>query len=155
MSATTPAVSAADMSVEASDWYPPPSAATVRPAAESLCVPPEPEESGVSPEPGAVSATYEWAPLNDASSPSRAVAEPIVHQLNMIVATRGTSAVTSFYAPYACDACGREESRLIDAIANGAGLASMQAPPMPCPECGQTMAFNDFPERYFSFLAPT
>jgi anti-anti-sigma regulatory factor len=85
----------------------------------------------------------------------RAVAEPIVHQLNMIVATRGTSAVTSFYAPYACDACGREESRLVDAVAHGAGLAAMQAPPMPCPECGQAMAFNDFPERYFSFLAPT
>ena len=44
----------------------------------------------------------------------RRVSEPLVHQLNMIIATRGTARVTSFYAPYACDACGREESRLID-----------------------------------------
>lgn len=82
----------------------------------------------------------------------RRVAEVLVHQLNMIIATRGNAAVTSFYAPYACDACGREESLLIDAVGNRAALMSMQAPPMTCPECGAQMAFNDFPERYFSFL---
>lgn len=84
----------------------------------------------------------------------RRVAEPIIHQLNMIIATRGSSTVTSFYAPYACDACGREDSLLIDAVANARGLAQLQAPAMPCPECGAQMAFNDFPERYFSFLVP-
>ena len=84
----------------------------------------------------------------------RRVAEVIVHQLNMIIATRGTARVTSFFAPYACDACGREESLLVDAITNAAGLAQLQPPPMTCPECGAPMAFNDFPERYFSFLTP-
>lgn len=82
----------------------------------------------------------------------RRVAEVLVHQLNMIIATRGTARVTSFFAPYACDACGREESLVIDAVANGAGLAQLQPPPMSCPECQAAMAFNDFPERYFSFL---
>jgi hypothetical protein len=82
----------------------------------------------------------------------RRVAEPLVHQLNMIIATRGNATVASFFAPYACDACGREESLLIDAVAHGAGLAALQPPPMKCPECGAQMAFNDFPERYFSFL---
>jgi anti-anti-sigma regulatory factor len=85
----------------------------------------------------------------------RRVAEVIIHQLNMIIATRGTSRVTSFFAPYACDACGREESLLVDAVANGPQLAQLQPPPMKCPECGAQMAFNDFPERYFSFLSPT
>jgi anti-anti-sigma regulatory factor/predicted RNA-binding Zn-ribbon protein involved in translation (DUF1610 family) len=84
----------------------------------------------------------------------RRVSEPIIHQLNMIIATRGTARVHSFYAPYACDSCGREESLLVDVDVHGAGLAKLVAPPMPCPECGSTMAFNDFPERYFSFLAP-
>ena len=84
----------------------------------------------------------------------RRVAEPLMHQLNMIVATRGSAAVTSFYAPYACDACGREESILVDAVAHAGALTRMQAPPATCPECGAPMAFNDFPERYFSFLAP-
>src|SRR5262249_7686207 len=82
----------------------------------------------------------------------RRVSEPIVHQLNMIIATRGSAHVTSFYAPYACDACGREESLLLDALAHHTSLANLHPPAMACPECGATMAFNDFPERYFSFL---
>ena len=82
----------------------------------------------------------------------RRVAEVIIHQLNMIIATRGTSKVTSFYAPYACDACGREETVLIDAVANATQLQALQPPAIACPECGAQMAFNDFPERYFSFL---
>lgn len=83
----------------------------------------------------------------------RRVAEPLVHQLNMIVATRGASRVTSFFAPYACDGCGREDSLLVDAVAHGAGLAKLEPPALACPECGANMAFNDFPERYFSFLS--
>lgn len=82
----------------------------------------------------------------------RRVAEPVIHQLNMIIATRGAR-VSSFFAPYACDGCGREESMLIDAIAHARGLAELSPPAMTCVECGAQMAFNDFPERYFSFLA--
>ena len=82
----------------------------------------------------------------------RRVAEVIIHQLNMIIATRGTAKVTSFYAPYACDACGREETVLIDAVANASQLQALQPPAITCPECGAKMEFNDFPERYFSFL---
>lgn len=82
----------------------------------------------------------------------RRVAEPVVHQLNMIIATRGAASVTSFYAPYACDNCGREDSLLVDAVVNAARLAELDPPPMVCPECKSAMAFNDFPERYFSFL---
>ena len=83
----------------------------------------------------------------------RRVAEPLVHQLNMIIATRGNAQVSSFYAPYACDACGREESLLIDALANHERLLRLDPPAQTCPECGAQMAFNDFPERYFSFLS--
>jgi hypothetical protein len=83
------------------------------------------------------------------------VSEPIIHQLNMIVATRGKSQVVSFFAPYACDACGREESLLVDVRAHQEALIRLEAPPMKCSECGAQMAFNDFPERYFSFLSAT
>ena len=83
----------------------------------------------------------------------RRVSEPLVHQLNMIVATRGDARVSSFYAPYACDACGREASLLLDAITHGDRLARLDPPPQTCSECGAQMAFNDFPERYFSFLS--
>lgn len=84
----------------------------------------------------------------------RRMSEPLVHQLNMIVATRGSGRVASFFAPYACDACGREESILVDAIAHHDQLVAMRPPAATCPECGAHMAFNDFPERYFSFLLP-
>lgn len=83
----------------------------------------------------------------------RRVAEPLVHQLNMIIATRGNARVSSFFAPYACDACGKEDSLLVDAVAHAEQLARLEPPPMFCPECGTQMAFNDFPERYFSFLS--
>ena len=79
----------------------------------------------------------------------RRVSEPVIHQLNMIIATRGNARVMSFFAPYACDACGREDSLLVDADQVVGG----QAPPQTCPECGAAMVFNDFPERYFSFLS--
>lgn len=82
----------------------------------------------------------------------RRVAEPVIHQLNMIIATRG-GRISSFFAPYACDGCGREESMLIDAIAHARALAELSPPAMTCVECGSRMAFNDFPERYFSFLS--
>jgi anti-anti-sigma regulatory factor len=81
------------------------------------------------------------------------VAEPLIHQLNMIIATRGASRVTSFFAPYACDRCGHEDSLLIDAVAHARGLSKLEAPDAACGECGSRMAFNDFPERYFSFLS--
>ena len=83
----------------------------------------------------------------------RRVAEPIVHQLNMIIAARGSAEVTSFHAPYACDGCGREDSMLIDVPLHRELLTRLEPPPMTCPECGARMAFNDFPERYFSFLS--
>jgi anti-anti-sigma regulatory factor len=83
----------------------------------------------------------------------RRVSEPLVHQLNMIIATRGAARVTSFFAPYACDGCGREDALLIDAIAHARGLSQLEPPVMVCAECGAQMEFNDFPERYFSFLS--
>src|SRR5947209_540671 len=64
----------------------------------------------------------------------RRVSEPIIQQLNMIIATRGSSRVMSFFAPYACDKCGREDSLLVDAVAHQAGLARLDAPPQTCPE---------------------
>ena len=81
------------------------------------------------------------------------VSEPLIQQLNMIVAARGQAEVLSFYAPYACDACGREDSLLIDLATHRGRLAKGEAPPATCPECGAAMAFNDFPQRYFLFVA--
>jgi anti-anti-sigma regulatory factor len=81
------------------------------------------------------------------------VAEPLIQQMNMITTARGHARVVSFFAPYACDACGREASLLIDAVTHAQGLARLEPPAIVCAECGAMMVFNDFPERYFSFLS--
>lgn len=81
-----------------------------------------------------------------------AVSEALIHQFNMIAAARGNATVKSFFAPYACDRCGRDESVLLDTTDHRSALEAGRAPSLPCSECGEPMAFNDFPERYFSFL---
>ena len=42
---------------------------------------------------------------------------------------------------------------LVDAVADRERLLRLEPPPMTCPECAAQMVFNDFPERYFSFLS--
>jgi eukaryotic-like serine/threonine-protein kinase len=81
------------------------------------------------------------------------VAEPMVQQFNMIIATRSGVRVTSFFAPFACDPCGREDSMCLDVDPDRAALRELKPPPVACPGCGAKMSFNDFPERYFAFLA--
>ena len=80
------------------------------------------------------------------------VSEPLVQQFNMIVATRTGASVRSFFAPFACDACGLEDSICIEVEPNLLALRALQPPQISCPTCQAPMAFNDFPERYFSFL---
>ena len=81
------------------------------------------------------------------------VAEPIVHQLNIMPAARGVSIVTSFYAPYECDECDSEHLMLLDVRTHGADLAKLRAPAMKCPECHHDMDFANPPDLYFMFLA--
>ena len=83
----------------------------------------------------------------------RRVAEPIVHQLNIVPATRGVSMVTSFFAPYECDDCDAEHDMVLDVRLHGADLAKLRAPAMPCPDCRRPMEFTSPPELYFTFLA--
>jgi len=83
----------------------------------------------------------------------RRVAEPLVHQLNIMPAARGVSIVTSFYASYVCNACDHESSCLIDVRSHGPDLARMRPPAMTCPECSRAMELAESPELYFSFLA--
>ena len=82
----------------------------------------------------------------------RRVSEPVIRQFNVIRAARGAR-VTSFFAPYGCDACGRQDAVLIDAVTHARRLAELAPPAMACPACGAEMVFDDFPERYFSFLS--
>jgi hypothetical protein len=80
------------------------------------------------------------------------VAEPLVHQLNIMPAARGVSIVTSFFAPYVCDNCDQEHAMLLDVRVHGAVIAQRRAPPMTCPDCKRAMELADAPDLYFMFL---
>jgi anti-anti-sigma regulatory factor len=101
----------------------------------------------------------EWVRMQQAAEAAglrvelRRVAEIIIHQMNIVPAARGVSIVTSFYAPYECEDCNREEDCLIDVTVHGAALSRMQPPPMPCSKCKREMQFADPPELYLAFFA--
>ncbi len=82
----------------------------------------------------------------------RRVTEPIVHQLNIVPAARGASIVSSFFAPYACDHCDREDLVLIEVAQHGRTLARQQAPAIACDVCHRPMVFGEPPELYLGFL---
>lgn len=82
----------------------------------------------------------------------RACSEPMVHQMNMVMEARGGAAIESFHVPYVCDACGGSASLILQVAAHAAALASRQVPTQRCPDCGGTMQFDDFPNRYLLFL---
>jgi len=83
----------------------------------------------------------------------RRVADVLIHQMNIIPAARGVSIVSSFFAPYECERCDREEECLIDVATHGAALAHLMPPDMPCSRCKRLMQFSEAPELYFAFLS--
>jgi anti-anti-sigma regulatory factor len=83
----------------------------------------------------------------------RRVAEPIVHQLNLVVAARGTATVTSFYVPYVCEHCDTEKHVLLDVAEHGRDLARGVVPAHACPSCRRAMTVVHPPDLYFAFVA--
>ncbi len=81
-----------------------------------------------------------------------AVSPVLIVQMNMIAEFRGSVQITSFHAGYACPACGREATLLVDAVRHATAMRAVVAPRLPCPECGAAMELADFPERYLSIF---
>jgi anti-anti-sigma regulatory factor len=100
----------------------------------------------------------EWIRMQQAASKIqlalelRRVAVPVVHQLNIVPATRGVSMVSSFFAPYECVDCDEEHDVLIEMRSHGVAIAKKQAPRAACPNCGEQLALSTPAELYFSFL---
>ncbi len=76
----------------------------------------------------------------------------VVAHLNMVANFRGQASLRSFYAPYVCSGCGREEERLLDVKAQTITTRASDLPIHTCAGCGEDMTFADVPERYLSFL---
>lgn len=80
-------------------------------------------------------------------------AEVMVLQMNMIVDARGAAKIASFYAPFACDACGWEGAALVTTEDVQPLVSLGRAPVTECPDCQREARFADFIDRYFLFLA--
>ena len=79
-------------------------------------------------------------------------ADVLMTQMNLIPESCVGVTIRSFHAQYVCGACGAESAPVVDAVAHGARLRQMSAPPLPCPECGAAMELADFPERYLTLF---
>lgn len=80
----------------------------------------------------------------------------VVHQMNVLQGFLPSHVrVDSFYLPYLCGACGREDRLL---LTRGHEFAGRGTPTfsevLPCPDCKAQMELEIMPERYFLFLTP-
>jgi anti-anti-sigma regulatory factor len=82
----------------------------------------------------------------------RNCSEPMVHQMNMVVEAGAGAEIESFFAPFVCSGCGSEQSVAIQVAPIRDQLKARVVPPQPCPDCGDSMRFDDFPNRYLLFL---
>lgn len=101
----------------------------------------------------------EWITLLDALATRntdvtlRKVSEPMVRQMAMVTEASGATTIESFHAPYVCTACSEETSLVLPVAPHRAALVAHQPPRQPCPRCGGEMEFDEFPNRYLSFLS--
>lgn len=73
----------------------------------------------------------------------------IIEQINMVHGFfRKGASIESFYAPYYCEACGKESKVLL----NSNQVLSRKAPKIACNTCKKDMDFDAIPAQYFSFL---
>jgi len=77
--------------------------------------------------------------------------EAVVNQLSLIRTFAGPGRVVSFHAPFACRACAKTFSSLIDVAAHAQLLAQRQLPAVSCPTCERPAQFDDDPRSYLAF----
>ncbi|HEY3357351.1 MAG TPA: PilZ domain-containing protein [Polyangia bacterium] len=73
-------------------------------------------------------------------------------QASMVVGFLGRGRVVSFMAPYRCEACDRDEVRLLQTAALTAEGHGPVVPRFRCHECSGPLVLDELPERYFAFL---
>lgn len=76
----------------------------------------------------------------------------IVAQLNMIFNFRGAATLRSFYAPYICDSCDIEVTKLLDIETSFSNGGENEPPEFSCDRCGEPLEFDDLPDHYLAFL---
>ncbi len=73
----------------------------------------------------------------------------IIEQINMVHGFfRKGASINSFYAPYYCEKCGKENKVHL----KSEQVSNRKAPKTECPNCGEAMDFDAIEAQYFSFL---
>lgn len=73
----------------------------------------------------------------------------IIEQINMVHGFfRKGASINSFYAPYFCENCDKENKVHL----KSEQVKNRKAPKMECPKCGEEMDFDAIEAQYFSFL---
>lgn len=72
----------------------------------------------------------------------------LVASMNTVIGFVKKSEVVSICAPFMCDSCEKESSKVIAVTDVPAFIKSDLK--MPCPHCGQTAEFDDLPQTYFA-----
>ena len=73
-------------------------------------------------------------------------------QASMVPGFLGRGKVISFMAPYRCEACDRDEVRLLQTAALARDGEERLVPRFRCGECQGNLVLDEIPERYFAFL---
>ena len=73
-------------------------------------------------------------------------------QAAMVPMVLGHGEVISLEAPYVCDTCDREDTRLLETQLILREGDRFIPPRLHCARCGGELTFDDVPERYFAFL---
>jgi serine/threonine protein kinase len=77
----------------------------------------------------------------------------VLAQFNMVAGFAGPGELISFYAPFACGACGKEFEILIDLRREYTRVRSLSLGPMRCPACGEPAELDDLPDAYLAYVA--
>lgn len=73
----------------------------------------------------------------------------IIEQINMVHGFfRKGASIESFYAPYYCEGCGKENKVHL----KSEQVKNRKAPGIECPKCSEGMEFDAIEAQYFSFL---
>jgi CheY-like chemotaxis protein len=76
-------------------------------------------------------------------------------QAAMVPMVVGSGTIVSVQAPYLCEKCDREETRLVETALVRQEDGTLVAPPLHCHICGEQLEFDDMPARYFAFMQST
>jgi anti-anti-sigma regulatory factor len=79
-------------------------------------------------------------------------APKVVDQLNMVANFNGGGRVFSFYAPFRCDYCDSEQRSLLEVNKDFEAIKSMKLGDRPCPNCKESMYFDEDGSTYFSYM---